>query len=153
MNDNLTKFSVGLFLLFGLISILFLSLKASNLVGSSYTDGYRLVAFFDNVGGLKPRAAVRSSGVLVGRVEKIEFDDEMYQAKVVLRVDKDMKFPTDSSIKVLTAGLLGENYLGIMPGAETEYFVDSDEIELTQSAVILENIISQFLYNFQENKE
>ena len=70
-----------------------------------------------------------------------------------LRVDKDMKFPTDSSIKVLTAGLLGENYLGIMPGAETEYFVDSDEIELTQSAVILENIISQFLYNFQENKD
>ena len=112
-----------------------------------------MVAFFDNVGGLKPRAAVRSSGVLVGRVEKIEFDDEIYQAKVFLRVDKDMRFPTDSSIKVLTAGLLGENYLGIMPGAETEYFVDSDEIELTQSAVILENIISQFLYNFQENKE
>ena len=153
MNDNLTKFSVGVFLLFGVISILFLSLKASNLVGSSYTDGYRLVAFFDNVGGLKPRAAVRSSGVLVGRVEKIEFDDEMYQAKVVLRVDKDMKFPTDSSVKVLTAGLLGENYLGIMPGAETEYFADSDEIELTQSAVILENIISQFLYNFQEKQE
>ena len=88
MNDNLTKFSVGVFLLFGLISILFLSLKASNLVGSSYSDGYRLVAFFDNVGGLKPRAAVRSSGVLVGRVEKIEFDDEIYQAKVFLRVDK-----------------------------------------------------------------
>ena len=153
MNDNLTKFSVGVFLLFGLMSILFLSLKASNLVGSSYTDGYRLVAFFDNVGGLKPRAAVRSSGVLVGRVEKIEFDDEVYQAKVFLKVDKDMKFPIDSSIKVLTAGLLGENYLGIMPGAETDYFVDSDEIELTQSAVILENIISQFLYNFQENKE
>ena len=153
MNDNLTKFSVGVFLLFGLISILFLSLKASNLVGSSYSDGYRLVAFFDNVGGLKPRAAVRSSGVLVGRVEKIEFDDEIYQAKVFLMVDKDMKFPTDSSIKVLTAGLLGENYLGIMPGAETEYFADSDEIELTQSAVILENIISQFLYNFQENKD
>ena len=153
MNDNLTKFSVGVFLLFGLMSILFLSLKASNLVGSSYADGYRLVAFFDNVGGLKPRAAVRSSGVLVGRVEKIEFDDEIYQAKVFLRVDKDMKFPIDSSIKVLTAGLLGENYLGIMPGAETEYFVDSDEIELTQSAVILENIISQFLYNFQEKQE
>ena len=153
MNDNLTKFSVGVFLLFGLISILFLSLKASNLVGSSYEDGYRLVAFFDNVGGLKPRAAVRSSGVLVGRVEKIEFDDEIYQAKVFLRVDRDMKFPIDSSIKVLTAGLLGENYLGIMPGAETEYFVDSDEIELTQSAVILENIISQFLYNFQEKQE
>ena len=129
------------FLLFGLMSILFLSLKASNLVGSSYADGYRLIAFFDNVGGLKPRAAVRSSGVLVGRVEKIEFDDEIYQAKVFLRVDRDMKFPIDSSIKVLTAGLLGENYLGIMPGAETEYFVDSDEIELTQSAGILENII------------
>ena len=91
--------------------------------------------------------------MLVGRVEKIEFDDEIYQAKVFLRVDKDMKFPIDSSIKVLTAGLLGENYLGIMPGAETEYFVDSDEIELTQSAVILENIISQFLYNFQEKQE
>ena len=100
-----------------------------------------------------PRAAVRSSGVLVGRVEKIEFDDEVYQAKVYLRIDKDMKFPTDSSVKVLTAGLLGENYLGITPGAETVYFSESDEIELTQSAVILENIISQFLYNFQEKQE
>tara|TARA_B100000674_G_C37362458_1_gene699220 strand:+ start:102 stop:560 length:459 start_codon:yes stop_codon:yes gene_type:complete len=152
MNNNRTNFSVGLFFLFGLASIFFLSLKASNLVGSSFSDGYRLVAFFDNVGGLKARAAVRSSGVLVGRVEKIEFDDEVYQAKVYLRLDKNMKFPTDSSIKVLTAGLLGEKYLGIMPGAETAYLADTDEIELTQSAVILENIISQFLYNFQEKR-
>ena len=153
MGNNKLIFSVGVFFLFGLASILFLSLKASNLIESSYADGYRLVAFFDNVGGLKPRAAVRSSGVLVGRVEKIEFDDEVYQAKVYLRIDKDMKFPTDSSLKVLTAGLLGENYLGITPGAETVYFSESDEIELTQSAVILENIISQFLYNFQEKQE
>ena len=152
MNNKLTNFSVGIFFMLGLASILFLSLKASNLVGSSFSDGYRLVAYFDNVGGLKPRAAVRSSGVLVGRVEKIEFDDEIYQAKVYLRLDKDMKFPTDSSIKVLTAGLLGEKYLGIMPGAETAYLADTDEIELTQSAVILENIISQFLYNFQEKR-
>ena len=153
MGNNRLTFSVGVFFLFGLVSILFLSLKASNLIGSSYADGYRLVAFFDNVGGLKPRAAVRSSGVLVGRVEKIEFDDEVYQAKVYLRIDKDMKFPTDSSVKVLTAGLLGENYLGITPGAEPDYFTELDEIELTQSAVILENIISQFLYNFQDKQE
>ena len=153
MSDSKTVFSVGIFFLIGLASVVFLSLKASNLVGSSYADGYELVAFFDNVGGLKPRAAVRSSGVLVGRVEKIEFDDEVYQAKVYLRLDRKMKFPVDSSVKVLTAGLLGENYLGIMPGAETEYLIDSDEIELTQSAVILENIISQFLYNFQEKQE
>ena len=153
MDGNKLVFSVGIFFLFGVTSILFLSLKASNLVGSSFADGYRLVAFFDNVGGLKPRAAVRSSGVLVGRVEKIEFDDKMYQAKVYLRLDKTTKFPTDSSVKVLTAGLLGEKYLGIMPGAEIEYLDDTDEIEMTQSAVILENIISQFLYNFQGKQD
>ena len=129
--------------------MVFLSLKVSNLVGSSFTDGYPVEAYFDNVGGLKPRAGGRSSGVLVGRVQSIEFDDFRYQAKVVLNLKKETKFPKDSSAKILTAGLLGENYVGISPGAEEEVLVAGDILEMTQSAVILENIISQFLYNLK----
>ena len=152
MRNKNTSFFVGAFFLIGLLALLFLSLKVSNLVGSSFGDGYTLTAYFDNIGGLKPRGAVRSSGVLVGRVESIEFDDTVYQARVSVRIDKKVRFPSDSSAKILTSGLLGENYLGIMPGAESKVLKDNDEIELTQSAVILENVISQFLYNFQ-NKE
>lgn len=150
---NKTNFSVGLFLLLGLSAIFFLALKVSNLVGSTFSDGYTLVAYFDNVGGLKERAAVRSSGVLIGRVSSVEFDDNKYQAKVVFNIEKNKKFPKDSSAKILTSGLLGENYVGITPGADTEYFKPGDKIYMTQSAVILENIISQFLYNSQSSEK
>jgi phospholipid/cholesterol/gamma-HCH transport system substrate-binding protein len=148
---NKINFSVGFFFLIGLIAVLFLALRVSNLVGTSFKDGYSLVAYFDNVGGLKEKAAVRSSGVLIGRVYSVEFDDSRYQAKVVFKIEKNKNFPKDSSAKILTSGLLGENYVGISPGAELEYFKPGDKIYMTQSAVILENVISQFLYNSQSD--
>tara|TARA_Y200000002_G_scaffold56917_1_gene42211 strand:+ start:94 stop:588 length:495 start_codon:yes stop_codon:yes gene_type:complete len=144
---NKVNISVGGFFFLSLASLVFLSLNVSNLVGSSIDSEYELSAYFDDIGGLKPRAAVRSSGVLVGRVKSIEFDSNRYQAKVVLEMQRGVKFPKDSSATILTAGLLGEKYIGITPGADTDFFKHDDNIQMTQSAVILENIISQFLYS------
>ncbi|MFL2657129.1 MAG: outer membrane lipid asymmetry maintenance protein MlaD [Burkholderiaceae bacterium] len=144
---NKVNISVGGFFFLSLASLVFLSLNVSNLVGSSIDSEYELSAYFDDIGGLKPRAAVRSSGVLVGRVKSIEFDSNRYQAKVVLEMQRGVKFPKDSSATILTAGLLGEKYIGITPGGDTDFFKHDDNIQMTQSAVILENIISQFLYS------
>ena len=146
---NKVNLSVGGFFLLSLASLIFLSLNVSNLVGSSIDSEYELSAFFDDIGGLKPKAAVRSSGVLVGRVKSIKFDSKRYQANVVIEMQRGVNFPTDSSATILTAGLLGEKYIGITPGAEINYFKQGDIIQMTQSAVILENIISQFLYSQQ----
>ena len=138
---------VGLFVLIGLAALLFLSLKVSNLTSMASGSSYTVVAFFDDIGGLKPRAAVRSAGVVVGRVRSIDFDDQRYQARVLLDIDSSVDFPKDSSAQILTAGLLGEKYIGLLPGADDQMLKDNDRITLTQSAVVLENIISQFLYN------
>ena len=108
---------------------------------------YGVVARFDNIGGLKPRAAVKSAGVVVGRVESIGFDDRTYQASVALQLQEKFKFPKDSSAKILTAGLLGEQYIGIEPGGNEKNLAPGDVITQTQSAVVLENLISQFLFN------
>ena len=102
---------------------------------------------FDNIGGLKPRAPVKSAGVVVGRVESIRFDDKIYQARVRLELERRYLFPRDSSAKILTSGLLGEQYIGLEPGAEESNLAAGDVITQTQSAVVLENLISQFLYN------
>jgi phospholipid/cholesterol/gamma-HCH transport system substrate-binding protein len=104
-------------------------------------------AYFDNIGGLKPRAAVRSAGVVVGRVRQIQFDDQQFQALVIMDLDARYRFPKDTSAKILTSGLLGDNYIGLEPGGDTENLKESDRIRMTQSAVVLENLISQFLYN------
>lgn len=138
---------VGLFVLLGLVALVFLSLKVSNLMTIGSGPSYTIQANFDDIGGLKPRAAVRSAGVVVGRVREIGFDDKRYQAVVTLDIQEGVAFPKDSSAQILTAGLLGEKYIGILPGAETEPLKNNDRIKLTQSAVVLENIISQFLYN------
>ncbi|MFZ9140426.1 MAG: outer membrane lipid asymmetry maintenance protein MlaD [Burkholderiaceae bacterium] len=138
---------VGLFVLLGLVALVFLSLKVSNLMTIGSGPSYTILANFDDIGGLKPRAAVRSAGVVVGRVREIGFDDKRYQAVVTLDIQEGVAFPKDSSAQILTAGLLGEKYIGILPGAETEPLKNNDRIKLTQSAVVLENIISQFLYN------
>jgi phospholipid/cholesterol/gamma-HCH transport system substrate-binding protein len=138
---------VGQFVLIGLAALLFLSLKVSNLTSMASGPSYTVVAFFDDIGGLKPRAAVRSAGVVVGRVRRIDFDDQRYQARVLLEIDSSVDFPKDSSAQILTAGLLGEKYIGLLPGADDQMLKDNDRITLTQSAVVLENIISQFLYN------
>lgn len=137
---------VGLFVLLGAAALVFLALKAGNLNSFSFGQTYRITANFDNIGGLKARAPVKSAGVVVGRVADIAFDDKMYQGVVVLDLDSRYRFPTDSSAKILTSGLLGEQYIGIEPGGEDKNFATGDKIRYTQSAVVLENLISQFLY-------
>jgi phospholipid/cholesterol/gamma-HCH transport system substrate-binding protein len=138
---------VGLFVIIGLAAILFLALKAGNLLTLSFQSEYRVTAKFDNVGGLKPHAAVRSAGVVVGRVESINFDDKSYQAVATLSLESRYAFPKDSSVKILTSGLLGEQYLGIQAGADEKNLAQGDTITATQSAVVLENLIGQFLFS------
>ena len=138
---------VGLFVAIGLIAILFLALKSANLLSLNWRTAYRVSALFDNIGGLKKQAAVKSAGVLVGRVEDIRFDDKSYQAQVIISLDDRYVFPKDSSLKILTSGLLGEQYIGIDAGADDKMLAKGDRIQATQSAVVLENLISQFLYN------
>lgn len=138
---------VGLFVLLGLAALVFLALQSANLLSLNWQSTYRVTALFDNIGGLKPKAAVKSAGVVVGRVASIGFDDERYQARIALDMDQRFKFPKDSSLKVLTSGLLGEQYIGVEPGASEENLAAGDQVTATQSAVVLENLISQFLYN------
>jgi phospholipid/cholesterol/gamma-HCH transport system substrate-binding protein len=138
---------VGLFVLIGAAALLFLALQSANLLSISFDKGYVVSAKFDNIGGLKPKAAVKSSGVVVGRVDAITFDDKTFQARVSLSMDKRYAFPKDSSLKILTSGLLGEQYIGIEAGADSNNLVTGDAISSTQSAVVLENLISQFLYS------
>ena len=138
---------VGLFVVIGAVALLFLALKAGNLLSLSFDPTYRVMARFDNIGGLKTGAAVKSAGVVVGRVKAIGFDDKMYQASVELEMQQRFAFPKDSSLKILTAGLLGEQYLGIEPGASDQMLASGATITQTQSAVVLETLISQFLYN------
>jgi phospholipid/cholesterol/gamma-HCH transport system substrate-binding protein len=138
---------VGLFVLLGGAAILFLALQSANLLSLNFQKTYAVEAKFDNVGGLKPKAAVRSAGVLVGRVERISFDDKSFQARVTMAMESRYAFPKDSSLKILTSGLLGEQYLGLEPGADEKNLVAGDTITATQSAVVLESLISQFLYS------
>lgn len=138
---------VGLFVLIGAVAILFLALQSANLLSLNFQKTYQVSAKFDNVGGVKPKAAVRSAGVVVGRVESIVFDDKTFQARMTLALESQYVFPKDSSLKILTSGLLGEQYLGLEPGADEKNLAPGDTITSTQSAVVLENLISQFLFS------
>lgn len=138
---------VGLFVILGALALVFLALQSANLLNLHFESGYRVTARFDNIGGLKPKAAVRSAGVVVGRIESIAFDDKTFQASVTLALQKRYAFPKDSSLKILTSGLLGEQYVGIEAGADEASLVDGDRVASTQSAVVLENLIGQFLYS------
>jgi phospholipid/cholesterol/gamma-HCH transport system substrate-binding protein len=138
---------VGLFVVIGIVAVLFLALKSANLLSLNFDSDYRVSAKFDNIGGLKAKAAVKSAGVVVGRVESITFDDKSYQAKVTLALQSRFAFPKDSSLKILTSGLLGEQYIGIEAGADEKLLAAGDQLSSTQSAVVLENLISQFLYS------
>jgi phospholipid/cholesterol/gamma-HCH transport system substrate-binding protein len=138
---------VGLFVLLGLAALLFLALKAGNMSSMSFSKTYPLTGKFDNIGGLKPQAPVKSAGVVVGRVGAIRFDDKSYQALVTLDMDAGHQFPKDSSLKILTAGLLGEQYIGIVPGGDTVNLAPGDRISSTQSAAVLEDLINQFIYS------
>ncbi|CAN7205152.1 outer membrane lipid asymmetry maintenance protein MlaD [Acidovorax sp. Leaf76] len=142
---------VGLFVMLGTVALVFLALQSANLLSLNLQPGYRITARFDNIGGLKPQAAVRGAGVVVGRVESITFDDKTYQARVTLAMENRYAFPKDSSLKILTSGLLGEQYIGIEAGADEKNLVAGDMVTSTQSAVVLENLIGQFLYNKAED--
>jgi phospholipid/cholesterol/gamma-HCH transport system substrate-binding protein len=138
---------VGLFVLLGLAALLFLALQSANLLSLSFQPTYRITASFDNIGSLKPKAAVRSAGVVVGRVADVSFDDQSFQARITMDMDARFHFPKDSSLKILTSGLLGEQYIGVQAGADDKNLAAGDNVTQTQSAVVLENLISQFLYN------
>lgn len=138
---------VGLFVLLGGAAIVFLALQAANLLTLSFDTGYNVVARFDNIGGLKSQAPIKSAGVVVGRVKSINFDPQTYQAEVHMALNKGVQFPKDTSAKILTAGLLGEQYIGLEPGYDQVNLAQGDTITQTQSAMVLESLISQFLYN------
>jgi phospholipid/cholesterol/gamma-HCH transport system substrate-binding protein len=138
---------VGLFVLLGIAALVFLALKAANLASFSGGDTYAVMAKFDNIGGLKVRAPVRSAGVTVGRVASIALDAKTYQGVVRLEVDSKVQFPKDSSARILTAGLLGDQYVGLEPGGDEKNLAAGDVITQTQSAVVLESLIGQFLFN------
>ena len=138
---------VGLFVVLGLAALVFLALKAGNLASFSSAPTYQLSARFDNIGSLKPRAPVKSAGVVIGRVAKIQFDDHAYQALVTLTLNDNYKFPKDSSAKIMTSGLLGEQFIGLEPGGDSVNLASGDTISMTQSAIVLENLIGQFLYS------
>lgn len=146
MNKTVLDFWVGLFVIAGIVALLFLALKVGSMSAIKTNDSYEVVARFDNIGGLKPRAPVKSAGVVVGRVADIRFDNETYEAAVTLRLDKRYAFPKDTTASVLTSGLLGEQYIGLEAGGDSQTLKDHDQIRLTQSAVVLENLIGQFIY-------
>jgi len=138
---------VGLFVLLGLVGLVFIALKAANLSSFSSGDTYTVMARFDNIGGLKSRAPVRSAGVLVGRVTSISLDPKTFQGVVKLAIERSFQFPKDSSAKILTSGLLGDQYVGLEAGYEEDVLAPGGTIKQTQSAVVLENLIGQFLFN------
>jgi phospholipid/cholesterol/gamma-HCH transport system substrate-binding protein len=138
---------VGLFVLLGMAGLLFLALKAANLASFGERVGYTLSARFDNIGGLKPRAPVRSAGVTVGRVKGIALDPKTYQGVVTMEIEQGVKFPKDTSAKILTSGLLGDQYVGLEAGEDDKELVAGDVIRRTQSAVVLENLIGQMIFN------
>jgi phospholipid/cholesterol/gamma-HCH transport system substrate-binding protein len=147
MNRKGVDVLVGLFVLLGFGALVFLALRAGNMSSSlGLGETYQVTAKFDNIGGLKPRAAVRSAGVVVGRVLTVSLDDQTFQAVVRIEIDKRYQFPKDTSAKILTAGLLGEQYIGLEAGGDTAMLAPGGSLTLTQSAVVLENIIGQFLY-------
>ncbi|MEO6749228.1 MAG: outer membrane lipid asymmetry maintenance protein MlaD [Casimicrobiaceae bacterium] len=147
MNRSTLDFWVGIFVLIGIGAIVFLALRVGNLTSLTTTPSYRLEARFDNIGGLKLRAPVKAAGVAVGRVDRITLDPKNYDAVVTMRIDKGFEFTKDTIASILTSGLLGEVYIGLSSGGDPQMLVDGGEIKKTQSAVVLEKLISQFLFD------
>ena len=147
MNRSTIDLWVGVFVVAGIAGLLFLALKVGNLASFSTSQTYQVQAKFGNIGGLKVRAPVKSAGVVVGRVADIRFDNESYEAIVSINVDYNYQFPRDTTAKILTSGILGEQYVGLEAGGDGVMLKNGDRLRLTQSAVVLENLISQFLFN------
>jgi len=147
MNRMTLDLWVGFFVAIGLGAVLFLALKVGNLSTSNMAETYVVMAKFDNIGGLKVRAPVKSAGVVVGRVSEIQFDPTAYEAVVSMALDGRYKFPRDTFAKIRTSGLLGEQYVGLSAGGETEVFKSGDTVKKTESAMVLEDLIGQFVFN------
>ena len=147
MNRSMIDLWVGIFVAVGFAALLFLALKVGNLATFSTGETYAVQAKFANIGGLKVRGPVKSAGVVVGRVADIRFDNESYEAIVSMTLDVDYQFPRDTTAKILTSGILGEQYVGLEAGGDGVMLKQGDRVRLTQSAVVLENLISQFLFN------
>lgn len=153
MQKRLIEMAVGLFILAGMGAFLVLAFKVSGLSQGSQRDGYRVVAEFDNIGGLRPRAPVRIAGVKVGQIERIELQNQRFKAKVTMRLDKqENKLPLDTSASILTEGLLGANYISLTPGYEEDVLKEGSVIATTHPALILENLIGQLLFSLK-NKD
>ncbi len=144
---------VGAFVVAGIAALVVLAMKVGNL--STYNGGatYQLDAYFSNIGGLKPQASIKSAGVLVGRVSSITLDTERYEAKVSMSIDQRYQFPKDTFANILTAGLLGEQYIGLIPGGDTELLKTGEVVKQTQSAVVLEDLIGKFLYSKADSSQ
>jgi phospholipid/cholesterol/gamma-HCH transport system substrate-binding protein len=147
MNRSVIDLWVGIFVVAGIAGLLFLALKVGNLASFSTNQVYQVQAKFANIGGLKVRAPVKSAGVVVGRVADVRFDNESYEAIVSMNIDFSYQFPRDTTAKILTSGILGEQYVGLEAGGDGVMLKNGDRLRLTQSAVVLENLISQFLFN------
>jgi phospholipid/cholesterol/gamma-HCH transport system substrate-binding protein len=147
MNRTAIDLWVGIFVVAGMGALLFLALKAGNLTSFSASKSYQVQAKFSNIGGLKVRAPVKSAGVVVGRIAEIRFDNDSFEAVVSMNIDQQYKFPRDTTAKILTSGILGEQYVGLEAGGDAKMLEAGGTLRLTQSAVVLENLISQFLFN------
>ena len=147
MSRKLLDLWVGFFIVVGFAALLFLALRVGNLSSANFAETYMLAAKFDNIGGLKVRGPVKSAGVVVGRVTEISFDQATYEALVTLRIDSRYKFPKDTFASILTAGLLGEQYIGLDAGGDEKLMAPGDVFIKTQSAVVLEKLIGQFMFN------
>ncbi|MGF6148588.1 Probable phospholipid ABC transporter-binding protein mlaD [Kingella potus] len=150
MKRNTLEFWVGLFVLAGAAALSFLSLRVAGGGFGGAQQGYTVYAEFSDIGGLKTQAPIKASGVLVGRVQSITLDPQTYRAKVALQLDGQYKFSSDVSAQILTSGLLGEQYIGLMQGGDPENLAPGDTITLTSSALVLENLIGKFMTNFAE---
>ncbi|MFO1397963.1 MAG: outer membrane lipid asymmetry maintenance protein MlaD [Burkholderiales bacterium] len=147
MNRSTLDLWVGIFVTIGLGAIVFLALKVGNLTSFDTQPAYHLTAHFDNIGGLKLRAPVKAAGVIVGRVESVKLDSKTYEAVVSLKIDNGYQFSKDTIAAILTSGLLGEVYIGLEAGGDPQMLADGGRIGKTQSAVVLEKLISQFLFD------
>ena len=147
MNRKLMDLWVGVFVMAGFAAILFLALRVGNVSSANFAETYQLNARFDNIGGLKVRGPVKSAGVVVGRVTGISFDAQTYEAVVTMTIDSRYRFPKDTFASILTAGLLGEQYVGLEAGGDEKMLQSGDAFAQTQSAVVLEKLIGQFMFN------
>jgi phospholipid/cholesterol/gamma-HCH transport system substrate-binding protein len=144
---------VGAFVVAGIVALVVLAFKVGNLSTYNVSETYQLQAYFSNIGGLKPKASIKSAGVLVGRVTAITLDTDRYEAKVTMSIDKRYQFPKDTYANILTSGLLGEQYIGLAPGGDSEMLKNGETIKRTQSAVVLEDLIGKFLYSKAEGSK